>query len=431
MASRSPAIAVACLYRVMAIDPRDPSGLDALISTLIGRQEIGAAKSILDQALARNSTSASAWVNRGRIAVEDGDWTFGLLCTERAVALAPEMFEAWMNLGSISEEWGNRSLAVNASSRAVVLRPDHLQARWNRTHSLLARGDWRRGFADFDVRLLLQRSYPHVLAGPRWRGTQFSGRLFVHDEIGYGDVFNFLRYLPLARERVSHLTFEVKPGLARLLTGHPGIDRLVERRSEPPPEGDYDAHVPLESLPNLLNTTVDRVPPVGQPLKAPLEAIERWSKVMAAIPGPRVGLCWAGNRASGFDHRRSCRLSDLVELLDVSGISFVSLQKIDGFGETHGRLTVLPAELEDFADTAAVIVNLDLVISVETSVAHLAGAMNHPLWILLAQNPAWRWLEDREDTPWYPNARLYRRKAHDSWSDLARRVARELRVRFA
>jgi hypothetical protein len=214
-----------------------------------------------------------------------------------------------------------------------------------------------------------------------------------------------------------------------LLAGFPGVDRLIERGSEPPDPETYDAVLPMESLPALFRTTVDTVPPVGVPLAVPAEARRRWDRRLADLPGPRVGLCWAGNRASGFDHKRSSRLADLEPILSVPGVSFVSLQK-EG-GETDPRVVDLGRELADFADTAAVISKLDLVISVETSVAHLAGAMARPVWILLAANPAWRWLMGRSDSPWYPTARLFRCGHGEPWLALARRAAAELRTCLA
>lgn len=429
--SREQDAAISSLQRAMAIEPADLGLATSLAAVLLDRGAVAGARTILDAVLAADPHQPLAWINRGRTAVEDGDWAHGLTCTRRAVILAPAMFEGWLNLGGISEERRDRDTAVVAAGRAVAIEPRHPKARWNRTLTLLGQGDWQQGFSDFDVRFEVQRAYPHALSAPRWNGAPFPGRLLVHDEIGYGDVFNFLRYIPLARARVGALTLEVKPGLSRLLDGYAGADRVIERGAVPPPPGTYDQYVPMESLPALFATTVDAVPPPTPYLRPPPELRAAWARRLAPARRPRIGLCWAGNPGSGFDRKRSCQLADLEPILEMEGLSFVSLQKGSSVPVDRPGLLAVGEEFEDFADTAAAISELDLVISVETSVAHLAGAMGSPLWILLAPNPAWRWLRDREDTPWYPGARLLRRAPDESWLSVAWRVADDLRARFA
>lgn len=430
-ASREPAAAVVSLRRAVTLEPVDLSVPTSLAAVLLEQRAFAEARVILDTVLAVDRTYPLAWINRGRLAVEEGDWDHGLVYTRRAVALAPAMFEGWLNIGGISEERGNRDAAVLAACRAVIIEPRHPKARWNRTLTLLGQGDWRRGFADFDVRFEVQTAYPHALAGPRWNGEPFPGRLLVHDEIGYGDVFNFLRYIPMARSRVGSLTLEVKPGLRRLLDGYPGADSVIERGPVPPPEGSYDLYFPMESLPALFATTVDAVPPPTPHLLPSRELKNAWARRLTSARRPRVGLCWAGNPGSGFDQKRSCRLADLEPILAIESISFLSLQKSPVEFVDRPGLLAIGEEFEDFADTAAAISELDLVVSVETSVAHLAGAMGSPLWILLGPNPAWRWLRDRGDTPWYPGARLLRRAPGESWLAVTRRIAVDLRAHFA
>lgn len=430
-ASRDNASAVASLKRAIALEPSDLSLPTSLAAVLVEQRALGEARNILDGVLASDPVNPLAWINRGRVAVEEGDWPQGLVCSRRAAALAPAMFEAWLNISGIYEERGDRDTAVLAACRAVVIEPGHPKARWNRTLTLLGQGDWRRGFDDFDVRFEVQEAYPHTLERPRWNGTPFPGRLLVHDEIGYGDVFNFLRYIPMARARVADLTLEVKPGLRRLLDGYPGADRVIERGPVPPDPSTYDLYFPMESLPALFGTRVEAVPPPTPHVRPPRDLQESWNRRLSSLRRPRIGLCWAGNPGSGFDQKRSCRLQDLEPILELDTISFVSLQKAPAQSIQRPGLLALGEELRDFADTAAAISELDLVISVETSVAHLAGAMGAPLWILLGPNPAWRWLRNREDTPWYPGARLVRRAPDEPWIAVAERVAADLRARFA
>lgn len=423
------------LSRAVALDPSHPGAICNLAAWLLGVGDTGTAVSRLDHALKHHPHEAVLWINRGRAAEMQGETAFAVNCGRRAVALDPQRSQAWLNLSSLAYETDRLSEAITAATRTLAIIPGHLQARWNLMNARLAAGDWQGGFSDFDVRLAIQRAYPHLLEKPRWTGERFSGRLLVHDEIGYGDVFNFLRYLPLAKARVGEVVFEVKPGLARLLSGYPGIDRLIERGPAPPDPSTYDLFVPLESLPAVFGTTVDRVPPPEPPLQAPGDLAGLWKRRLGGT-GLKVGLVWAGNPASGFDRSRSCRLSDLEPILSIPGISFVSLQKgqaEDEIGRLESAASILATgrDLVDFADTAAAIANLDLVISVETSVAHLVGIMQRPLWVLLAPNTAWRWLRHRTDTPWYPTARLFRRHEKETWRDCATAVAAALRARFA
>jgi hypothetical protein len=242
----------------------------------------------------------------------------------------------------------------------------------------------------------------------------------VHDEIGYGDVFNYLRYLPMARARVGRLLLEVKPGLERLLAGIDGVDALLTRGPSPPP-ADYDLHVPLESLPHVFETTIDSVPPCGPPLRIGSSLRAEWRGELARLSGVRIGVVWAGNPASGLDRSRSCTLADLHPLASLEGIAWVSLQKDvavdaraqDGFG---APILDLGTRFRDFADTAAAIAELDGVVAVETSVAHLAGLLDKPTFVLLSRWPAWRWLLERSDTPWYRSMTLFRQRDAGDWS---------------
>jgi Tfp pilus assembly protein PilF len=418
------------LRRAHCLDRNDADVAANLVACLLQSEKPVEARRIAEELCLQQPAHAPAWINLGRAAVDCGSWEVGAWAMRRALALAPAMFEAWMNRGSIAGELMLLDVAAVAAARAFALNPENSQVRWNHSLALLNKGDWRRGFADLGARRAVQRTYPHELAGPDWRGEPCRGRLLVHDEIGYGDVFNFLRYLAIARQRVGRLILEVKPGLLRLLKTYPPADELRERAATPPPRDGYDAHVSLEDLPALFGTTPESIPPPDPPLQPEGAMVAAWRKRLSSIGRPRVGLCWAGNPASAYDRTRSCRLGDLAAILAVPGLSFVSLQKGSEPPEAARNLVSLAADLDDFADTAAAIANLDLVISVETSVAHLAGAMHRPVWILLAANPAWRWPRTGQSTAWYPSAELLRLERAQPWSALAATVAARLRQRF-
>ncbi len=374
------------------------------------------------RALALDPADGIAHLLRGYAAIRGGRRDLARPSLQRAVALAPGTFDALNNLAAAPSLEEGPVETARWAGRALALQPSSPEARLNRANAWLALGRWRDAWADHELRLPLQGSYPHLLSGERWRGVQApSARLLVHDEIGYGDVFNHLRYLPLARERVGRLLLEVKPGLARLLAGFPGVDAVLERGASPPSPAAYDLYVPIESLPGIFETTIDRVP-IEEPGPRPPEAIlSRWRGVLGRTSARRVGLVWAGNPGSGLDASRSCRLEDLAPLAELSGIEWISLQK--GLAETQlqdgsfpAAVAPLGARLADFADTAAVLSELDAIVTVETAVAHLAGTLGCPTAILLSRWPAWRWLLDRDDSPWYRSVRLFRQRIAGDWS---------------
>jgi hypothetical protein len=317
-------------------------------------------------------------------------------------------------------QWAARAIAIDAGSP---------QARLNLANARLALGQWRAAWPDHELRLILQDAYPHVLHTPRWTGAPVpASTLLVHDEIGYGDVFNHARYLPLARARVGRLILEVKPGLGRLFRGYPGTDQVVERQDAPTVLA-HDFHVAIESLPGIFGTTPEDVPP-EMPAPLPSEhVLARWRAAFPAQARLRVGLVWAGSVESGLDRSRSCRADDLAPLAMLAGIEWISLQR----GAATAQLPDFPAPLadigsavEDFADTSAVILQLDAVVTVDTAVAHLAGALGCPTLVMLSRWPAWRWLLARGDSPWYRSVELYRQRTAGAWSEPVSEIAARL-----
>lgn len=409
--------------RALALAPASAPALRYLAHAcnLGGRVEFG--ERAAARALALDPADGLACLLRGFAAIRRGRADLARPWLKRGAALAPGHFDTLNNLASAPSPEEGPFETARWAGRALALQPASPEARLNRANAWLALGRWREAWPDHELRLVLQTSYPHALPGERWRGAHApAARLLVHDEIGYGDVFNLLRYLPLARARVGRLVLEVKPGLLRLLAGLPGVDAVIERGATPPSPEAFDLHVPIESLPGIFGTTVDRVPP-EEPAPRPPEAImARWRSRLGKTSARRIGLVWAGNPKSGLDASRSCRLVDLAPLADLPRTEWISLQK--GPAEEQLRSGAFPsavvplgAELADFADTAAVVCQLDAVVSVETAVAHLAGALGRPTSILLSRWPAWRWLLDRADTPWYRSVTLYRQRRPGDWAE--------------
>jgi tetratricopeptide (TPR) repeat protein len=356
---------------------------------------------------------------------------------DAALALRPHHAAARFNLGLLQVEAGEMEEA-EASFRGVLAHhPDHARAQLALGTLLLGRGAFAEGWPLHEARSAAGATRGGFTAAPdvpypRWAGEDLAGRaILVWAEQGFGDAIQFVRFATeLKRRGAARVTLATFPALARLFANVAGVDRIVTEIADPGPH-DYWTY-PL-SIPLHLGTTIDTIPAALPYLKADPALVERWA---SRLPegGFRVGLVWRGSPTQDNDARRSLPgLATLEPLWSVPGISFVSLQKGEGEADARawaeaGRLTDLGPQLLDFSDTAAVVDRLDLVISVCTSVAHLAGALGTPCWILLpAKGADWRWLQDREDSPWYPGAvRLFRHGTGEGWDAVVARVAAAL-----
>ena len=361
----------------------------------------------------------------------------------RAVALAPDFPDARLNLALALAALGQDE-AAEASCRAVIDRqPDNALAHLTLANCLLRRGELERGFAEYEWRTRLNDGRlnngrlndggikPRDPGTPSWRGEDPKGRtILLHAEQGLGDGIQFVRYAAMLRRMGARVIVECDDALARLFATLDGVERVV-RRSDPTPP--HDAWAALMSLPHLLGTTLATIPAEVPYLRAEPELAERWRTRLATTAGLRVGLVWAGNPDFGHDPQRSVPLAALLPLMTVEGVSFFGLQKGGGRRELdgwQGRLppcfTDLGDEIGDFADTAAILANLDLVVCVDTAVAHLAGALGRPVWTLLRDVGDWRWLDRGERTPWYPTMRLFRQERPGSWDSVVAGVGAAL-----
>jgi hypothetical protein len=295
---------------------------------------------------------------------------------------------------------------------------------------LLCDGDFERGWKLYESRRD-KPGFANYDLDPStiWLGDRpLQGkRLFVHCEQGAGDTIQFIRYLPLLKATGAIRTVAVQQPLVSLLGQ---VDPACKVIAEGLLPDRYDYHCPLLSLPFALGTTLETIPPMPRPLVAGPAEVARFSRLLGPRVRPRIGLVWSGNPDHDDDHNRSIAFSRLAPLLG-DGEDWIAIQKdirdTDRPAvEAAPRLARYGDQLADFADTAALISHLDLVISVDTSVAHLAGAMNRPVWILAPFDPDWRWLLGRDDSPWYPSARLFRQRATDDWEEVIARVRREL-----
>jgi tetratricopeptide (TPR) repeat protein/glycosyltransferase involved in cell wall biosynthesis len=342
----------------------------------------------------------------------------------RAIALDPNFPEAYQNLGTTLYQQGEFQAATDSYQQALRLRPDYPKVRFNYSFILLLQGDLRQGFREYESRWVGGDLPLPKFSQPQWDGSDLTGKtILLHPEQGLGDTIQFVRYAPLVKQRGGRVLFGCPPALFRLLETAPGIDRLVAEGESVP---EFDCYAPLLSLPHLLDTTLETIPAPIPYLAAPAP-----SRIHTPL---KVGLVWAGNPKNGNDADRSTTLAAFSPLFALEGIEFYSLQKgksaeLQQF-RSENRIAAplydLEDQLGDFADTAAAIAQLDLVISVDTAVAHLAGAMGKPVWILLCTVPDWRWLLDRADSPWYPTVRLFRQARSQDWSSVITSVKKEL-----
>lgn len=336
----------------------------------------------------------------------------------RLVVQQPAQGRLIFNLANALRNDDDVDAAISAFRRANWLEPDNAEMHVGLALALLQIGAWEEGFAEYEWRRTRQEFEDGMRRTGRavWDGGDVAGRTIVLlGEQGAGDTIHFVRYASLLAERGATVKVNCHKPLRRLLASASGIHAILENDLDA-----FDAADLLMSLPMRFGTRPDNVPAPIPYITPPADSPVR----LPATGRLRVGLVWAGNPAHVRDHWRSIPFPELAPLLDVGGVDFYALQK--GVEVEHARVTSLGKGLLDFADTAALIEQLDLVITVDTSVAHLTGALGKPLWLLLARNADWRWLRGREDTPWYPTARLFRQPRLGEWGDVIAQVAEEL-----
>ena len=349
-----------------------------------------------------------------------------LAAFQRAVQLKPDLVDAFNNIGGVMEKVGRVADAATAYERAVAMAPGVPQFHTNLGMNRLLRGDFAGGWGEFDWRRLDRtNAASRTFDGrPLWDGSHLGGRtILLTAEQGMGDTIQFLRYATLVAARGGRVVVECHPPLVALARTVPGVADVVAHGPDAVLPA-FDVHCPLMTLPRVFNTAVDTIPAAVPYVTADAA---KFAGRLPAADGRRVGLVWAGNAAFANDRNRSIAPARLEPLAAVANVHWVSLQKPATVAPpAELKLTDLTADLHDFADTAALIARLDLVISVDTAVAHLAGAMGKPVWILLPAVPDWRWMLGRADSPWYPSARLFRQIDPGDWGGVVKAVAAAL-----
>jgi tetratricopeptide (TPR) repeat protein len=428
-------VAAEAIYReVLALQPGNALAQHFLGVIHYQRRELAAALPLLEQSAAAQPTEAEFQNNLGLALAAADRETDAVAAYRAALSLKPDHAVAWNNFGLALQAQNDVRLAIDAFRHALALKPDFAHARWNLALALLLDGQFAEGWREYDARLALPElgRDRHVLPGAPWDGSSPAGKtLLLYPEQGLGDALQFARYAAVLADAGVRCIIRCSEALSPLLATIPGVTEVC-RDDEPPPR--YDAHLPLLSLPRVFGTTPETIPAtvpyiaVADPKRAASRAA-----VTQAGAGRTVGLAWAGNPAHANDRHRSVPLAALAPWFAVPGIAWFSLQQGEAAAQIAatpgaGQLVPLPSDAA-LVDTAALIAELDLVITVDTSIAHLAGALGRPAWVMLPFAPDWRWQLGRDDSPWYPTLRLFRQPRPRDWRSVVARVQARLEAR--
>ncbi len=385
-----------------------------------------------NKAIALKPSYAAAHNNLGTALMEQCKFDAAIASYKKGIELNPDYAEAYNNLGTVLKESGEPSDAIASYKLAIELNPHYAQAHLNMAFALLLTENFKKGWQEYEWRLRIKGCTPKTTRKPMWDGSPLNGKsILVYTEQGLGDSIQFIRYIPMVKEQGGRVIVECQQSLHSLFRNCDGIDEIKKITPDTKSPAQFNAHVPLLSLPGIFDVNMDLIPPNVPYIKSDPVLMSKWRTKLDHDNNFKIGIVWAGNPKHKNDRNRSCSLKNFEHLTDISGLTLFSLQKGPASVETKNppngiKIIDLENELNDFADTAAVIDNLDLIISVDTSVAHLAGAIGKPVWVLLPFIPDWRWFLKRNDSPWYPNMRLFRQhKLHD-WKGVFEQVKKAL-----
>jgi len=425
-------------YRAaIAMAPEHPAALHYLGVVLYQRNRLDEALPLLDRAIALAPEEPEFHNNRGLALAAAQRDNEAAAAYREALALKPDHAGAWSNLGLAMQASGDVGGAIDAFRSGLRVAPEFPQLHWNLALALLLQGDYARGWPEYEWRLKTPELQPYLrpYSGPRWSGDDSAGHtVLLTAEQGLGDTLQNLRFAQAVADRDARVIVAVQEPLRRLAATAPGVFASYAAGDTLPP---YDAHISLMSLPDVLQATLATIPAPVPYLRADANRLHEATAQIEREAGSalKVGVAWSGAPGNTHNARRSLPLATLGPLLDVAGIRWFSLKwQAEPPTSTDApraeRLVALPIR-NDFDGLAALVSGLDLVISVDTSLAHLAGALGKPVWVLLAHVPDWRWMLGRNDSRWYPTARLFRQHGPGDWSQPLREAEAALRLLVA
>jgi len=420
--------AIAAAQQAVALAPNSWEAHYDLATSLQKSDKLAEAIEQYDQAIKANPQRAPLYGARASALIKVGRLQEAADSLGKGAQLTPADPRMHSTLSVVRFAQGQYNQAVDAARRAVEIEPNDVEGHASLAFALLAAGRFEDGFKEYEWRwrdaAFTQK--PRDFDRPKWDGSDPAGRtILVHSEQGFGDIFQFLRYVPMIRARGARVIVETTYKAANLVRRMAGDFTVVVNGTMLP---DFDLHVPMMSLPAIFGTRTGTIPASGPYLAADPALAQHWRSRLGPVEGLLVGLVWAGNLKP--DPRRSATLSDMAPLGAVPGVSLISMQTQNNEVDDPPpglKLKNIGPELRDFADTtASVLANLDLLITIDTGVAHLAGAMGVPTWILLPHAPDWRWSRYKQTSAWYPTVRLFRQPARDDWTSVVQSVATEL-----
>lgn len=433
----------ACFQRAYELDPTDFAIVNNLATSCWEQHRCEQAAEYYREAIALKKDCVEAWLYLGSVLINLGDFEEAISCLHEALRLRPESYEAIATIGAALVQLGRDDEAMAHYDEALRRRPDYAEGHRSRAFALLADGDYERGWPEYEWRFLCRRQPCRTPPGQRWNGEDLTDKtILLYAEQGLGDTLQFIRYARVLKERGASVIALCHRAIVRLLGCSDSIDAVFEKDGNLPP---YDYIAPMMSLPGIVGTTISTVPSRVPYLLPDAKSIESWKPIVdegiakLGLDQPfRIGIAWQGSLRTYIDRWRSFPLEQIAPLAEVPGVCFVSLQKGAGLDQLHavaGRFPIveLPGSMDggenerDFLDTAAVASQLDLVITPDTAVSHLAGSLGIPVWLALSYVADWRWLKVREDSPWYPNMRLFRQTRAGDWQGVFERMAGALR----
>jgi Flp pilus assembly protein TadD len=420
--SGKPSEAIAAYQRALRLNPKFFEVLVNLGALLSGAGRLNEAISALTDAVRLRADFPELYVNLSNALRENWQIDDAIRAGEKALALKPGLTEAHLCIGAALACKGEFDLAISIYRQAIKIRPDFAAAHLNLGLALLVTGNIEQGWPEYEWRQRCPAALPpRKFSQPIWTGEKLDGKtILLHAEQGFGDAIHFVRYVPMVAEKGGKILLECQPVLVQLFRQVAGIERIIPSGAE---LGRFDLHCPLPSLPFVFKTTFDSIPAKIPYLSADPQIAESWrQRIDRSGKHLEIGLVWAGSAENRNDRNRSIALSKFSALNASDRFRFHSLQIAPPPADAGFAVVDWSSHLKNFADTAGVIANLDLVISVDTSVAHLAGAMGKKAWLLLPFPPDWRWMLDRTDSPWYPTFHLFRQEKPGDWDAVIRRL---------
>ncbi len=430
--------AVAAYQQALRLNSNFPIAHNNLGNALSALGKLDEALACFDRALEMKPDYANAFNNRAAVFVKQGKFAEAEVAFQQALRLAPNYAPALANRGAALVKQGKLHEGVASSQEALRHNPGYAEAHKNLGIVLLLQGNFEQGWAEYEWRWKTGELKLPAFRQPLWDGERLAGKtILLHAEQGLGDTVHFIRYAQLVQQHGGRVVVACYKPLLPLLRSCPGIDELVVQGEEPP---QFDVWVPLLSVPRILGTTLATIPANVPYLSADEKLVQHWRGKLPGADTFKIGIAWQGSPQYRDDRQRSIPLVHFAALADVTGVQLISLQKGPGteqMGALAGRFTVtdLGPELDrqsgPFMDTAAVMKSLDLVVSADTVIAHVAGALGVPVWTALSHPPHWPWMLDRDDTPWYPKMRLFRQTTSGNWHNVFQRMAANLSTQLS